>query len=423
MQLQGKAIRITIHIGEGDTIQGKALYMALLQFLKREGASGATVTRGIAGFGARSRIHTANIMTLSDDLPLQLVWVDQVEVVERLLPAIRKMVDSGLILREEIDVVQYAPGRHADPLSQPVRNIMRTEVVTTTSDAPIADVVTLLLQRGYRSLPVVNKHGQPLGMITDGDLLRQAGLMTRLDLQMVLDGEQLDDQLNALQERSETAVDIMTQPVLTVSANNTLSQAMSKMVENNLKRLPVVNVDEKLAGWISRVDILRTLEYHQPVATEADEAIETGQQVIDLMYIDVPRVAPSAKLEEILQALERTKRRRAVVVDANERVVGIITDGDLIRRMQSASFPGLADRLRALLTGQLAAPVNLPDVTETAVDLMSSPVITVTTQTPLTEALRLMLKFQVKRLPVVDENGRFVGLLGRASLLRGILPT
>jgi CBS domain-containing protein/PII-like signaling protein len=422
MQLQGKAVRITIYIGEGDTIQGKALYMALLQFLLREGASGATVTRGIAGFGARSRIHTANIMTLSDDLPLQLVWVDQAEVIDRLLPTVRKMVDGGLILREEVDVVQAAR-RSLDQMNQPVRQFMRTEVVTAVPTMPIAEVVTLLLHRGTRSLPVVNQQGQPLGIITDGDLLRQAGLMTRLDLQTVLDGEQLDEQLHALQQRSETAVDIMTQPVITVPADDSLNQAMSIMVVNDLKRLPVVDADDRLVGWISRVDILRMLEYHQPVATEADEAVEVGQQVIDLMYIDVPRVKRTAKLEEILQALERTRRRRAVVVDENERVVGIITDGDLIRRSQSAAHPGLTDRLRALLTGQPASPISLPDVSETAVDLMTTPVITITTQTPLTEALRLMLRFQVKRLPVVDENGRLVGLLGRASLLRGILPT
>ena len=61
MQLQGTAQRVTVYIGEANRWQGQSLYMTLLEFLKREGTSGATVTRGLAGFGAHSRIHTATI--------------------------------------------------------------------------------------------------------------------------------------------------------------------------------------------------------------------------------------------------------------------------------------------------------------------------------------------------------------------------
>ncbi|MCA9920754.1 MAG: CBS domain-containing protein, partial [Anaerolineales bacterium] len=127
-----------------------------------------------------------------------------------------------------------------------------------------------------------------------------------------------------------------------------------------------------------------------------------------------------ASLESILQALEQNRRRRAVVIDVDKRVVGIITDGDLVRRSQAASHPGLLARLRGLVTGQPTA-VHLPEGTETAVSLMTTPVITITTETPLITALQLMIQHEVKRLPVVDANGRLVGLLGRGSLLRGLL--
>jgi CBS domain-containing protein len=137
----------------------------------------------------------------------------------------------------------------------------------------------------------------------------------------------------------------------------------------------------------------------------------------------VPTVAPAAPLEEVLRALERSRRRRAVVVDADRRVLGIITDGDLLRRSQQAGHPGLADRLRRLITGEPPVVSALPDAGETAADLMTSPAITVQVGTPLTEALQLMTSRGVKRLPVVDAEGGLVGLLGRASLLRGLLDT
>ena len=183
MQIQGEAQRVTIYIGESDRYRGANLYTAILELLRREGAAGATVTRALAGFGAHSRIHTANIETLSTDLPIRIEWVDIPERVERLLPQVRRLVNDGLITQETVQVVQYAVGRSQEPLDQPVGNIMRTEVVRVTAATPVAELTKLLLQRGVRALPVVDEAGRLTGIITDGDLLRRANLSARLGLQ------------------------------------------------------------------------------------------------------------------------------------------------------------------------------------------------------------------------------------------------
>ena len=422
MQLQGKAVRVVIYIGESDRFHGKSLYRALLELLRREGASGATVTRGLAGFGARSRIHTATILTLSEDLPIRLEWVDQPETVERLLPQVRQMVDDGLITVEEIEVAQYAPGRRPDPLAQPVRDIMRTEVVKVQPDTPVRDIVTLLLQRGYHSLPVVDQENRLVGIITDGDLIRRADLSVRLDLQADLPEEQLKRQLTSLWERTEIAAEIMTHPVKTMSVEDSLRVAMATMVTRGLKRLPVVDDGARLVGWISRVDVLRNLEYHQQPLARAPVGTRAGATVSELMYTDVATVGPSARLEDIIQALEVAQYRRAIVIDGEERVIGILTDGDLIRRSLYGQHPGLLGRLRSLITGKPVVPLDrLPDQSETAAALMTTPVITITTQTSVSEALQLMMQHKIKRLPVVDPHGRLVGLLGRGRLLQGLL--
>jgi CBS domain-containing protein len=140
------------------------------------------------------------------------------------------------------------------------------------------------------------------------------------------------------------------------------------------------------------------------------------------MYRDVPIVSPKTPLEEIVQALEQNRRRRAVVVDEAQHVLGIITDGDLLRRSQKETHHGLLDRLRRLVTGQPASTSSsLLDAAETAADLMTSPVITIPVTASPAAALSLMVQHGVKRLPVVDEDGRLVGLLGRASLLRSLI--
>lgn len=419
--MQGKAYRVTIYAGEDDHYRGRPLYLALLEMLRREGASGATATRGMAGFGAHSRMHTTSLTDLSAALPVIIEWVDEVEEIERILPVVRTMVNDGMITREEIQVVQYAPGRTVEPLEQPVRAIMRSGVTTVTPETPVADLVALLMQRGYRSLPVVDKKRRLLGIITDGDLMRRAGMLTRLGLQDKLTPEQMQTQLAALQDGPQVAEAIMTQPVISVRAEDKVRHAAGLMAQHNLKRLPVVDIDDRLIGLVSRVDVLRTVEYHQQSDETEAVAPRQGATVPELMNEDVPTVHPDARLEEIVRALESSYQRRVVVVDANHHVLGIITDGDLLRRSRYAQDPGLLRRLHNLVTRQKEQTVTLPYAGETAGQLMTLPVITIGPETPLSEALSLMLRYQIKRLPVVDEEGRLRGLLGRNSLLNGLL--
>ena len=423
MQLQGKAIRVTIYIGESDHHQGKALYMALLQLLKREGASGATVIRGLAGFGANSRIHTASIVDLSADLPIRLEWVDRPEVVERLMPQVRTLVDKGLITLDEVSVVQYAPGRWPDALAQPVQDVMRRVVVTVSPETPVGEIIVLLLRRGYRSLPVIDEANRPLGIITDGDLVRRSALVARLDLQLKPSEIFSPNQMALAGGQELTAGQFMSTPVVTVRDTASLGQAAAEMSTRELKRLPVVGPQGRLVGWISRVDILRAILHHRPAGDRQPEPISAGGTIAELMYRDVPTVSADTELEGILLALEQNRRRRAVVVDADQRVLGIITDGDLLRRSQKEAQPSLLARLGALLTGQpLPAALALPDMGQTAAELMTTPAMTISLDDSLTDALQLMLDQGIKRLPVVDGQGRLVGLLGRATLLRGLLP-
>ena len=111
-QTDGRGVRVRAYFGERDHHNGKPLWSALLEFLRREGAAGATVSRGIAGYGAHSKIHAASIVDLSADLPLVLEWVDTEERVQRLLPALEEMLQGGLITTDPVTIVRYQP--HTD---------------------------------------------------------------------------------------------------------------------------------------------------------------------------------------------------------------------------------------------------------------------------------------------------------------------
>jgi CBS domain-containing protein len=206
-----------------------------------------------------------------------------------------------------------------------------------------------------------------------------------------------------------------------VRNDETVRTAVARMVKHNLKRLPVVNEEGRLMGMVSRIDVFRSVQLHYDRQTAEVEEPKPGRSVTELMYTDAPTVGPNATLEEIVRALEASRRRRVIVVDDERRVLGIITDGDLLRRSQQRQHPGLLERLRRLVVGEPAVAQVLPSAGERAADLMSTPVITIHPDAPLGEALRLMTTHAVKRLPVVDEEGRLLGLLGRASVLRGLM--
>jgi len=107
MKIEGEAQRLRIHIGESDRWKGKPLYEAIVLKAREEGLAGATVLRGLEGFGANSRIHTARILRLSEDLPIAVEIVDREEQIQTLLPALDEMVTEGLITLEKVQVVSY----------------------------------------------------------------------------------------------------------------------------------------------------------------------------------------------------------------------------------------------------------------------------------------------------------------------------
>ncbi|MGF1617970.1 MAG: DUF190 domain-containing protein [Acidimicrobiia bacterium] len=98
---------LRIFIGQSDTDNGRPLYRAIVEVLRRNGLAGATVLRGIEGFGKSSRLHTAHILRLSEDLPIVIECVDTIDKIEAVLPTLDEMIGDGLVTLERVDVRVY----------------------------------------------------------------------------------------------------------------------------------------------------------------------------------------------------------------------------------------------------------------------------------------------------------------------------
>jgi PII-like signaling protein len=108
--LDGEQMMVRIFLGEDDRWHGQLLHVALLERFRKEGLAGATVFRGIAGFGAHSIVHSTHILRLSEDLPIVVELVDTPEHIERMLPLVDEMVKEGLVTVEKVRVIKYAAG-------------------------------------------------------------------------------------------------------------------------------------------------------------------------------------------------------------------------------------------------------------------------------------------------------------------------
>jgi PII-like signaling protein len=107
VRLAGPAVRLTIFIGENDRWHHRPLFTEIVHRAHAAGLAGASVLRGVEGFGASSRIHTARLLSLSEDLPIVIVIVDTEEKVRGFLPQLDELVAEGLVMIDPVEVFRY----------------------------------------------------------------------------------------------------------------------------------------------------------------------------------------------------------------------------------------------------------------------------------------------------------------------------
>ncbi len=415
---------IEIYTSEEIRHRGKPLYEALVAHVQGlRIAARCMVTRGMAGSYESGELASRNILTISYNLPVKVEIILPAAEADRLRPEIEAMVTDGIVSVREMTVHSYRTRKHLIPRQIKVRDIMTPDPRRVATDTSASEVVRILLSASFSGLPVVDRAGRPLGIVTQGDLIYRGQMPLRLGLLAASESRRRDQALSAL--AAKTAADVMSQPAVTVTEDRPVIEGVDLMISNRIKRLPVVGEDGGLVGMLSRLDVFQTIARETPrweTIRRRDVAVENLRYVADIMRRDSQTVAPDAPADEVIRIIDTDDIQRVAVVDANGVFMGLISDRDLL-----AAFGGrgqgfweyLSCRLTHRSREDCPAALRKTLKEKTAADVMQTGLVMVGEHTPFEEAIRLMVEKRLKRLPVVDADGRFRGMISREGILRG----
>jgi len=413
---------IEVFTSETAKWQGIHLSSAMVQYVRDlKIPARCMVSKGTAGVYESGEIATGGIEVLSYNMPVRITIVLPSLELERILPRIEEMVSDGIVAVQDLHVVSHRTRGLFIPMHTRVRDIMTPAPKKVNPETPLSEVARLLLSSTFTGLPVVDEENHPIGVIAQGDLIYKGGMPMRLGLLAQSDQRRVSAVLESLGRKR--AREVMTRPPVVIGQDEWVTQAVKLMLDKGVKRLPVVDAAGKLVGILSRVDIFHTVIRESPdwkSFREQNVLVGNLRLVSDIMRRDTHTVLPDAPAEEVMRIIHTNDIQRVCVVDREDHFLGLISDRDLL-----ASFsgrPGIWEYFMSKFSfterGRSRTDLRRHLRAMTADQIMNSEIVTVREDAPIEDAIRVMIERAIKRLPVLDSEGKFKGMISRDSLLR-----
>jgi CBS domain-containing protein len=415
---------IEIFTDEEARWQGEPLPSATIQFIHDlKIAARCLVTRGIAGSYESGEIATSGLEVLSYNMPVWIKIILPAFESDLVLAEIEKMVTNGIVTVQDLNVVSHRTPGLLMPRQTRVRDVMTTAIKKVNLEKPLDEVARLLLSSTFTGLPVVDSENRPVGIISQSDLIYKAGMPMRLGLLAESERERVDAVLKALGPRQ--ASEVMTRPAVTIGQDKLVTEAVQLMLKKQVKRLPVVDDNGKMVGNISRVDVFHTILRECPdwqAFQKHEIKVENLRLVSDIMRRDTTTVLADTPVEELIRLIDCNDIQRICVIDQEGNFLGLISDRDLLVAFADR-HPGIWDYFVSKVPfterGRQYKQLQEHLRKKTAGEVMKTDIVTIQEDAPIDAAIWLMLEGTFKRLPVVDSQGKFKGIVSREALLRG----
>jgi CBS domain-containing protein len=395
---------IRVYASEKARYEGKDLSLAIVSYIKSlKIAARCVVLRGVGGCYESGETTTTHIVELSYDLPLIIEIVLPRADAPGVLDRLDAMVVDGIVAAIPATVYSHRTAASLLPRNLRVRDVMTRDPVRAHADFSVRSAAELLLDASFKALPVVDLERRCVGIITQGDLMARAGMPVRLGLMSLLPGREREKWLGSREEIR--CGEIMTKSPTTIRDDARLAEAIALMDRRGLKRLPVVDERGAVTGMLSRIDILRTIAATRGPEARAEAPGGGGARYVEeLGDRDEYSLREDLGLKAAIDALVANGRQRAAVVDAEGRLVGIVTDRILLRAL-GGQLGGLGIGRRRRRS---ARPIS---------GIMERDLKSATERMTVYEALGLMAEYGLKRIPVVGAGGEFRGMIKRDSIM------
>lgn len=406
--------RVRIYLNTDDRWEGGPLYLALLDELRRSGATGATALQGLSGFGPGHRVRVG--LERGEGQPVVVEWIDRAERIARLLPQIDRLVGDALITLEDVPVYR-ALMRARGPFAadRGVGDIMRRPAPAVAVDAPLSAALDAMIQHGVGALPVVQVDGLLVGLITEQDLAWRAGLRIGLPLLDLLTQTERDPLLTPLIGR--VVREVMTGEPRSVLVSSAIPQALVTMIEAGYSHLPVVERDGRLAGLLGPDEVLQAAVEQAVAAESAVRDAEPPAPVHLVMRTATAQVAAGQPIALALAQILAAPDRRVLVTDSAGKLIGMIDAAAALRGLEGEERTAFIAALQRPTPPSAAA---LPG-TGPLDPLMIPAPPGVAPELPAIEAARRLLEQSADNLPVVHAEGRLLGIIARGGLVRALM--
>jgi len=383
---------LKIYVGESDQApDGSPLYEKIIFLAKENGLKGATAYRGIMGFGSNSYVHSSKILRLSEDLPIIIDILDEANKISSFIKIIRDYFQEG-----SIAVIDLANFLHC-PMT--VREIMSSPPIAVQVKDTLIKVLELISEHKIKFIPVVSEENKLEGIITGRNILQAFSLDLKTknhSLFQAMSKDKKDLPVNL----------IMNKEVITVSPELKVVECAKLLNKHKVKRFPVVDAENRLLGVISRTDILyawKSVDVFLP-----EEETPFGKVAKDLAYKDVPVIQENTPLTQVAELVLEHYLQMAVCVNEQNQVIGLIFDSDLIQYVLQQQDVSVLKKVKEFF-GQ-HKEVSLRNLLHTSFYYLKP-------EDDLQTIIKTMQKYNVKRLPVLTEDRRLLGVVERDSLL------
>ena len=413
---------IKVYTSEDVVWQGKPVWQAVVDLLKERRIAGRCfVFKGMAGYFETGEVAEQPVKHFTYNMPLKIEIIVPAAVLRSLIDQVTEIIGDGMVVVEKVRLHSYHSAERLIPQHLKIAEVMTTQVETVDPNTPVDEVIHKMLATSLKDLPVVDAERHVLGIITQENLSDQPHLPLRLGLLARLEPKKIEAYLNRLPLFS--AAEVMTKPVVTIGPDRHILDAIKLMLKYRLKRLPVVDAGNVLVGIIARIDVLRAIN-QQTRHTAPAAALPgggSGQKIKEIHNREYETVRPETPVYEVAELIYSRHIQRVAVVDRDNRLVGLISDYDLLPVLGNSSeaaadyfidqksfrgfhFKGYVEKMGA----------------KTAAEVMVRDLVTIAERDTVEDAVRLMTENGLKRLPVVDETGHFKGMISRDALLRTI---